>query len=282
MIKRVLCALLRRMKALYAAKTYNVQIPVYVPVFKNQLLKGRRALITGGTHGIGLAIAKAFLDAGAEVMITGRSQQRIDETIQAVGKPLLSGMELDCSKYSEGALKTLVEKDGVPDILVNNAGQILTHPFPETDVESYDVIMNTNLKGAYFLTQDLVRVWRKEGEKKRRNILNICSSSSLRPGNSPYVLSKWGMRTLTIGWAKTLIREGIVVNGLAPGPTATSLFVGDGKRGINWPKNPTGRLVTEEEIANLAVILVSDMGQMVVGDVLYVTGGSGVITVDDL
>ena len=87
---------------------------------------------------------------------------------------------------------------------------------------------------------------------------------------------------MTIGLAKALIKHGIVVNGIAPGPTATKMFVGDGTNGINWPKNPAGRLATEEEIANLALVLVSDMGRMVVGDMLFVTGGSGVITVDDL
>ena len=112
------------------------------------------------------------------------------------------------------------------------------------------------------------------------NILNVCSASSLRPGNSPYILSKWGVRSLTIGMAKQLIKHGIVVNGLAPGVTDTDKFT-HGNDDICKASNPTGRMVTREEIANMAVILVSSLCRMVVGDILYMTGGGGVVTLDD-
>ena len=87
---------------------------------------------------------------------------------------------------------------------------------------------------------------------------------------------------MTLGLAKELIPYGIVVNGIAPGATATEHFAGKMENGIAYPSNPAGRMATVEEIANLAVILVSPLARMVVGDILYASGGAGVITFDDV
>lgn len=115
------------------------------------------------------------------------------------------------------------------------------------------------------------------------NILNIASSSSLRPGTNAYTLSKWGIKALTEGLAKKFISDNIVVNGIAPGPTATPMMLkGTDKLNISLPNSPSGRYTTPEEIANIAVILVSDMGRQIVGDIIYMTGGSGTITIDDI
>lgn len=280
MIRKIYNAIKRRVVARLPKRI--VQVPVRVPVFQNELLKGRVALITGGTSGIGFAMAREFCDSGARVIITGRSQDRIDAALTGLKSDQSYGIVLDNRNVDEFAqMIDRIEHDfGNPDILVNNAGVINCKTFGAVEPDNYDDILNANLKGAFFLSQEIANRWIKSGIKG--NILNVGSSSSLRPGNSPYVLSKWGVRSMTIGLAKALIKHGIVVNGIAPGPTATKMFVGDGTNGINWPKNPAGRLATEEEIANLALVLVSDMGRMVVGDMLFVTGGSGVITVDDL
>ena len=258
-----------------------VKVPVRIPVLEGALLRNRKILVTGGTSGIGLAMAKAFIRNGANVVITGRSNERIESALSLLG-PNANGIVLDNVDVESFADKVdeCVHKFGLPDVLVNNAGLTLWESFGSANVANYDIIMDTNLRGAFFLSQEVSNIWKEGGV--HGNILNVGSSSSLRPGNSPYVLSKWGIRSLTVGLAKELIRHGIVVNGIAPGPTATSLFVGDGKNGINRQSNPSGRLVTEDEVANLAVVLVSDLGRMVVGDMLFVTGGAGVITVDDV
>lgn len=261
----------------------KIQVPVYIPVYHNELLKGRRALITGGTSGIGLSMAKAFLASGAEVIITGRNQQKLESALSCFSKSeKIQGIILDNASPDqfEKSIESNCERYGLPDILVNNAGIIGCNTFGSIELDNYNDIMNTNLRGTVFLSQVITNKWKKENIKG--NVLNICSSSSLRPGNSPYVLSKWGLRALTLGMARELIPYGITVNGLAPGPTATKMFVGNGDNGINWPHNPIGRLGTEEEMANLAVILVSNLSRMIVGDVLYATGGSGTITFDDI
>lgn len=280
MIARALRSIKRRIVARLPKRI--VQMPVDVPVLQGDLLKGRRALITGGTSGIGFAMARAFLRHGAEVIVTGRSESRVAAAVAALTSDAAHGLVLDNTQVESFGAKVdgCAARFGLPDVLVNNAGVIATRTFGNTEAANYDLVMDTNLRGSYFLSQELANRWKAAGTKA--NILNVGSSSSLRPGNSPYVLSKWGMRSMTLGLAKELVEHGIVVNGIAPGPTATKMFVGDGANGINWPNSPAGRLATEEEIANLAVVLVSDLGRMVVGDMLFATGGCGTVTVDDI
>ena len=251
--------------------------PVFVPALASDLLKGRRALITGGSSGIGLAIADAFLDSGADVVITGRDEEKLRLAAEKLrGRGAVDFIVLDNLEVESFDMK--LDDCGAFDILVNNAGRAGGGRIGMLSPADYDLTMKTNLRGPVFLSQAVARRW--IAGNVRGNILNICSASSLRPGYSPYILSKWGMRALTVGMARQLVRYGIVVNGLAPGPTSTERFLhgGDdiGRRHI-----PAGRLVTEREVANLAVVMVSGLARMVVGDVLYATGGCGVTTCDD-
>ena len=114
------------------------------------------------------------------------------------------------------------------------------------------------------------------------NILNIASASSLRPAISPYTISKWGVRGLTLGMAKALAPYGIVVNGLAPGPTATPMLMKDDCDGIEHYGIPNQRYTTPEEVANFSVILVSSLSRSIIGDLIYMTGGAGNLTIDDI
>ena len=114
------------------------------------------------------------------------------------------------------------------------------------------------------------------------NILNIASSSSLRPAVSAYTLSKWGIRGLTEGLAKMFVRNGIVVNGLAPGPTATPMLGKSDYSDIKLPSSPIGRYALPEEIAAMAVFLCGPMGRTIVGDIVYMTGGAGIIEINDI
>ena len=141
-------------------------------------------------------------------------------------------------------------------------------------------VFDTNLKSVYFLTKQFVNYFIKNEIKG--NILNISSSSSLRPGVTPYTIAKWGMKSFTQGMAKSLVPYGITVNSLAPGPTHTPMHVSNGDEGLDEFSNPTGRMADAVELANMAVILVSKMGNMVVGDTVYMTGGAGVLTLDDV
>ena len=252
-------------------------VPVEVPIFHNALLKGRRALITGGGSGIGLAIAEAYGHSGASVVLAGRTVSRLEDAshnLERLGVEV-SVVDLDVCDVASFAGK--LDTIGDFDILVNNAGFVGGGVFGTTSEVDYNRVLETNVRGAYFLSQEVSSRWIKN--KVKGNILNICSASSLRPGESPYILSKWGLRALTIGMARRLVKHGIVVNGLAPGCTNTDQFSQDGD--LTNGRNPSGRLVTTTEIGNMAVVMVSSLARMVVGDILFVTGGGAITTLDD-
>lgn len=256
----------------------------------NDVLIGRTALVTGGTSGIGFEIAKAFLKAGANVILTGRNLKRINEACSQLQKCILKpnknyllGIELDnkdISSFEEKINEVLLKPQVARiDILVNNAGIIGGFINNTTEVEFSDVI-DVNLKATFFLSRILGRYWKKN--KIYANILNVASSSSLRPADSAYSLSKWGVRGLTLGLAKSMAPYGITVNGIAPGPTATKMLLGEKQDNHYLAKSPISRYIMPQEIANMAVFLVSDMGKAIVGDIVYMTGGAGVVTFDDI
>ena len=270
-------------------KLFNRVHTVKIPMYEGELLKGKTALITGGTSGIGYAIAQAYLKHGANVIITGRKKEKIDKVVKELSElreeNKIYGIEMDASKIDEieqnfNKMLELIENKNI-DILVNNAGICIGKNIGDTSIDDYEKLLKTNLEAPYFLSQ-VVCNYMKDN-KIKGNILNILSSSSLRPAVKPYTLSKWGLRGLTVGMAKKFIEYGIVVNGIAPGPTATPMLnVEEEKEGIYLNSSPIKRYILPEEIANLAVFMVSDMGKAIVGDIVYMTGGAGTVTVDDI
>lgn len=266
---------------------YNITAEIKT-IGYNELLKGRVALITGGGSGIGKAIAKAFSRSGATVVVAGRNIDRLNECCDEIRNDVgcdipIFPLQLDLNRvdeFEEKIFESLTRaKVANFDLLVNNGG-ILGNTSLDCSAEDFDKVISTNLRGTFFLSR-IVAMKMVDGGVKG-NIINIASSSSLRPAANPYTISKWGIRGLTLGMAKKLIPYGIVVNGIAPGPVATPMMGKDSLSNIGLPKNPSGRFALAEEIANMAVILTSDIGRMVVGDILYMTGGAGVITYDDI
>lgn len=162
------------------------------------------------------------------------------------------------------------------DILVNSAGIVAKNEFENISEAEYDNIMDTNAKGTFFVSQAVSKLMIEKNIKG--HILNVSSSSALRPAWTPYQMSKWAVRGFTLGLADTLIPYGIIVNAIAPGPTATPMLEREKSDTLYEPFTPSRRYSTPEEIASLAVFMVSGAGDMVVGDTFYITGGSGTIT----
>jgi 3-oxoacyl-[acyl-carrier protein] reductase len=278
--------LFRVYKALLSPLRKKVEARI-ITLAPNQLLEGRTALITGATSGIGYAIAEAYLIAGATVVVAGRNKEKVDKCVcelkskcQTDGKvysvlmDVLNTSEMD-TKIKE--VLSLLPSHKI-DILVNNAG--IGGVSGVSEEKEYDLVMDTNLKSVYFLTQKVAR--HMITNHIHGNILNIASSSSLRPAGGSYGLSKWGIRGLTEGMSKMLIPYGIVVNAVGPGATATPFMRKKKGDEISNKTIPAGRFVMPEEVANVAVFLTSGMGRMIVGDVVYITGGTGTITCDDI
>lgn len=254
----------------------------------SEMLKDRTALITGGTSGIGYEMTKAFIRAGAKCVITGRNEDKVNKACAEIENELglkdsVFGKKMDVTNIMsmEESFKEILNE--VPshkiDILVNNAG-LVGGEIKDCTEEKYDLILNTNLKGAFFLSQFVARYMRDNHIEG--NILNVGSSSSLRPATSAYTITKNAIYGFTKGLAKVLAPHGITVNGIAPGPTATPMLMPNGiKDNLNFP-NPLGRYILPGEIANMAVFLVSAMGKSIIGDMVFMTGGSGVVTFDDV
>lgn len=250
--------------------------PVIVKDIESNLLFGKHALITGGNSGIGYAIAKKMLESGAKVTILGRNKEKTERAAKELGCSfLIEDVSLTQQLISD--LLVFLKEHNV-DILVNSAGVLDKEPWLEKTPEGFDKVMNTNLKAVYFLCQTLANDMIKKNIKG--HILNISSSSSQRPSWGPYQLSKRALNGLTLGFAQRLAPQGIIVNGIAPGVTATPMMnaVLDSDN-LSYP-NPLRRASTPEEIANLAVFLASDLGNSVVGDTVMMTGGSGNLSFD--
>lgn len=188
--------------------------------------------------------------------------------------------KIDVIRTEELYDKVLTAADLFPekriDILVNSAGVVNTTPFLEMKPEEFDRVMEINARGTYFMSQAVARFMIEH--KIKGHILNIASSSALRPAWTPYQLSKWAVRGMTLGLADVLLPYGITVNCLAPGPVATPMLGKKEGDSIYEESYPAKRYAMPAEIAQLAVFMVSDQGNLIVGDTFFMTGGSGLIT----
>ncbi len=253
---------------------------VPVQINTTELLKGKVALITGGSGGIGIAIAENFLKNGCKVIIAGTTEEKLEKCMKTLG----GGTNLKAIVLNVNDINSLPDKikeadqmfEERIDILVNSAGLVAKNDFFNMTEEEYDAIMDTNAKGTYFMSQAMAKYMIENGIKG--HILNLSSSSSKRPAWTPYQMSKWAIRGLTLGLADALLPYGIIVNAIAPGPVATPMLGKSVEDDIYKADNPSGRYALPSEIAALATFMVSDMGNYIVGDTFFITGGSGTIS----
>ncbi|SFP38365.1 3-oxoacyl-[acyl-carrier protein] reductase [Butyrivibrio proteoclasticus] len=255
-------------------------ISVPSPVKEEELLKGKTALISGGSGGIGYAIAEELLRLGCFVVIAGTSEDKLARICNGKGLNNLRYIVLNMKEiqlFSEKVREVceMSPNDGI-DILVNCAGINNSKTFLEVDECTFDDILDINLKGTYFLSQSVAKIM--ISKKIKGHILNLSSASALRPASQPYAISKWAITGMTKGLADELIKYGIIVNALAPGPTATPMLGKDSDGDISHSSSPIGRYALPQEVARLAGFMVSGYGDLIVGDTYYISGGSGTIS----
>lgn len=247
-----------------------------------QLLKAKKAIVTGGTAGIGKEIALMFAKQGADVAIFGTNEERAKEVVQELEGARTSLEQRFASfivnvgeKASvEGAIQELLATWGQIDILVNNAGITRDGLLMRMTEQDWDTVIDVNLKSIYNTCQTLVRPMIKA---KGGKIINISSVVGLtgNAGQANYAASKSGMIGFTKALAQELATRNICVNCIAPGfiqTRMTSALTEGQKEGI-LKKIPMGRMGDPLDIANAAVFLASDLSGYITGQVLTVDGG---------
>jgi NAD(P)-dependent dehydrogenase (short-subunit alcohol dehydrogenase family) len=255
-------------------------IPIISPITKDKLLVGKRAIIIGGTGGIGFAIAKELVESGCKVILAARDINELNKCVDILGLANASTVKIDLERVDtfEDIIKNCAIQYGRLDILVNAAG---THTcnvdFFTVTVEEYNRVMNINLRANYFFSREMAKYMIDNNIKG--HILNIISSTSEEPAWSPYRISKRGLKGFTEGLAEKLNSKGIVVNAIAPGSVATKLNNYQQGQSIKSSDNICGRYIMPEEIASYAKLFVSDLGNMTTGTTLFISGGRGIVDI---
>ena len=272
----VLGSVLSKIKSKFIHKEI---LPIFVPTNESDLLKDKIVLITGGNGGIGFAIAKRAVSVGAKVIICGTNQIKTDKACEELGENA-KGLFLDLADNKNIEKQILEGISLFPekkiDILVNSAGLHGEWDFFNFIWKDFDKLMAVNVQGTYYVSQIIAK--QMIDKKIKGHILNISSSSALRPAWTPYQISKWAVNGITKGLADLLLPYGIIVNAIAPGPCATEMVGKKDSKNIYYENQPAHRYLLPEEVANLAVFMISDYGNMIVGDTYYISGGSGVIS----
>lgn len=254
-------------------------------------IRGKVALVTGGSRGIGEMIAAGFLAGGAKVYISSRKAAACNDTAKRLmaeygGECIALPADLSNLEGVEGLAKQLSERETKLDILVNNAGAAWGEKLENFSEAGWDKVMDTNVKAVFFLTQKLLPLLRKAASAQSpARVVNIGSIDGLKSAvfdTFSYGASKAAVHHLTRFLAAHLTKEHILFNAIAPGPFPTwmlSTGVGFGGKteGVDWDavgsRNPSGRVGTPQDIAGLTIFLCSRAGEFVVGQTIACDGG---------
>ena len=241
------------------------------------MLKGKTAIVTGGSRGIGAAICKRFAEQGANIaLLYAGNTQKAEETKAALQEMGVKAEAYQCNvadaEQVAAVCKQIIKDFGGADILVNNAGITKDKLVPMMKVPDFDSVVDTNLKGAFYMIKQLYPVFMKQ---KNGKIINISSVSGLmgNPGQTNYSASKAGLIGLTKSVAKELASRNVNCNAIAPGFVATDMTENLSENNALVDHIPMKRFAQPEDIANLALFLASDQSDYITGEVIRIDGG---------
>ena len=247
-------------------------------------LKGKVALITGGTSGIGSATAILFAAEGAAVAITGRNSKRGEQVVRDIvandGEALFIQSDVRIADDCRQAVEQTLERFGRIDVLFNNAGVFHPKSIPDCTEEEWDETIDSSLKGAFLMSKYVLPSMIERGSG---SIIHTSSGWGILGGNkaAAYCAAKGGLIVMAKAMAIDHGPDGIRVNCVCPGDVLTPMLADDAaKRGMSWDDyavdaadRPLGRIGTAEDIANAVLYLASDESSFVTGDALVVDGG---------
>jgi NAD(P)-dependent dehydrogenase (short-subunit alcohol dehydrogenase family) len=247
-------------------------------------VRGKTVLVTGGSRGIGLMIARGFAEAGATVIISSRKADACAEAVaelSSVGQASAHPADLSTEDGLVGLAAHVAEVAPRLDVLVNNAGAAWGAPLGKFPDSAFDKVLNLNVKAVFSLTQRLLPQLRAAASAEDpARVINIGSIDGLvrsRSDNFSYVASKAGVHALTRKLASELAAEHITVNAIAPGPFPTKMTAGllsqPGAEQDVIDGVPLGRLGTWEDMAGTAIFLASRAGAYLTGTIVPVDGG---------
>lgn len=242
-------------------------------------IKGRTALITGGSRGIGRAVAMKLADAGAVTYINYRSnEEAARETLRCItergGKGKLLPFDVARFEETREAMAAIVEETGCLDILVNNAGVTIDGMFARAREAHWDTIVGTNLKGAFNCCRAATRQMMKQRWGRIVNMTSVVAEAG-NAGQVCYSASKAGIIGLTKSLARELGSRNITVNAVAPGfiDTDMTLSMTDEMRNRIIEQIPLERVGTPEDVAGVVAFLISGAADYITGQVIRVNGG---------
>ncbi len=243
------------------------------------MLKGKVAIITGGTRGIGLAVVKKFLDNGAVVVLCGSREETVNKALAEIKserpEAQAEGAWPDLTSLAEvqKMASDVYEKYGKIDILVNNAGISARDSIYQYTEEEFDKIMNLNIKAVFNCTRAVVGYMK---EQKGGSVINTSSVVSIygQPAGCGYPASKFAVNGLTKSLARELGADNIRVNAVAPGVTRTDMVAALPKEMVDRLAAgiPLGRVGEPEEVADAFLFLASNMASYITGEILSVDG----------